>query len=156
MKKLSKLLNIDHTDIVYEDPEFNSFIEVNSIEAKQRNSEIVKCPHCGEEGNRPNMMRWHFENCKTVLKNCEQCGNAIPKKGIVNHLYQKKKYCNRKCYMESKKGKPFLEMTPEIIEKLRIAAKRDAVNRSIRMKNNKVWEKSPRHVHAKSDNIKSK
>jgi|TARA_R110002167_G_C12425661_1_gene629314 hypothetical protein len=24
----------------------------------------VACPHCGKEGNIPNMKRWHFDNCK--------------------------------------------------------------------------------------------
>ena len=25
----------------------------------------ITCPHCGKEGNVPNMKRWHYENCKT-------------------------------------------------------------------------------------------
>lgn len=28
--------------------------------------EIVKCPHCLKEGIKPNMKRWHFDNCKVV------------------------------------------------------------------------------------------
>ena len=27
----------------------------------------VKCPHCGKEGGRSIMKRWHFENCKNKL-----------------------------------------------------------------------------------------
>lgn len=23
----------------------------------------LKCPHCNKEGQKPNMLRWHFENC---------------------------------------------------------------------------------------------
>lgn len=26
----------------------------------------VKCPHCNKEGQKPNMLRWHFENCKQI------------------------------------------------------------------------------------------
>jgi hypothetical protein len=26
--------------------------------------EIVECPHCKKQGIKPNMKRWHFENCK--------------------------------------------------------------------------------------------
>lgn len=26
----------------------------------------VKCPHCGKEGQRATMGRWHFSNCKEV------------------------------------------------------------------------------------------
>lgn len=29
--------------------------------------EIVVCPHCGKEGIKPNMVRWHFEKCKERL-----------------------------------------------------------------------------------------
>lgn len=25
--------------------------------------EIMECPHCHKEGTKPNMLRWHFENC---------------------------------------------------------------------------------------------
>jgi len=25
--------------------------------------EILKCPYCQKEGTKPNMLRWHFENC---------------------------------------------------------------------------------------------
>lgn len=28
----------------------------------------VKCPHCAKEGQKPNMLRWHFENCKQIKK----------------------------------------------------------------------------------------
>lgn len=94
--------------------------ELSKIEALKRNSEIVSCPSCGVTGNRPNMMRWHFENCKTVLKKCLHCDNVIPRQGIKDHLYKDKLYCNRKCYMESKKGKPPIEMTEEIKTKLRV------------------------------------
>jgi hypothetical protein len=30
---------------------------------------LVECPHCGKEGRGPNMTRYHFHNCKTLLKN---------------------------------------------------------------------------------------
>lgn len=28
----------------------------------------VKCPYCNKEGQKPNMLRWHFENCKQINK----------------------------------------------------------------------------------------
>lgn len=30
----------------------------------KRSHEIVRCPHCNKEGIKPNMIRWHFTNCK--------------------------------------------------------------------------------------------
>ena len=27
----------------------------------------VICPHCGKEGGRPAMLRWHFEKCKDII-----------------------------------------------------------------------------------------
>jgi len=29
----------------------------------------VTCPHCGKVGDKPNMMRYHFNKCKTFLNN---------------------------------------------------------------------------------------
>ena len=92
-------------------------------EAIKRNSEFVACDKCGVVGNRPNMMRWHFENCKTTLKECKQCGKTIPRQGIKDHIYNKKTYCNRNCYMKSKIGKPPIIMTNDIKEKLSKIAK---------------------------------
>lgn len=84
--------------------QYNS--EISKTEALKRNAEIVTCDKCGVTGNRPNMMRWHFENCQVILRSCKQCGNTIPRQGIKDYLYDKKIFCNRKCYMESKKGIP--------------------------------------------------
>ena len=28
----------------------------------------VRCPYCGKEGQKPNMKRWHFNNCKVNVK----------------------------------------------------------------------------------------
>ena len=123
MKQLSKIFGIDHVDIEYSIDEYIYDPEISRQEALERNSDFIECPHCGVIGNGPNMMRWHFEKCKTVLKQCEQCGNTIPRQGVKDHLYKNKKYCNRSCYMESKKGKVFLEMTPEIREKISKAKK---------------------------------
>ena len=64
------------------------------------------------------MLRWHFDNCETILRCCEQCGNTIPRQGIKPFLYDVKKYCNRRCYMDSKKGKPPIVMTEEVKNKL--------------------------------------
>jgi hypothetical protein len=98
--------------------------EINRVEALQRNSEFIKCPKCGVTGNRPNMMRWHFDKCKTVLKNCKQCGKIIPRQNVKDYLYKQKQYCDRKCYMESKKGKAPINMTPEVCKKVSEARKK--------------------------------
>jgi len=113
--------------------------ELFKIEALIRNSTIIKCTYCGVEGNEPNMLRWHFENCTTKLRCCIQCGETIPRQGIKPFLYDVKKYCNRKCYMESKKGKAPIEMTDEVKNKLSNIAKEQSEIRSERMKKNKVW-----------------
>lgn len=107
---------IDYKDLIF-DP------SLSSEEAKKRNSEIVECDRCGVKGNYPNMMRWHFAKCSVVLKECKQCGSIIPRQGVKEYLYKNKHYCNRKCYMNSKKGKPFIEMTQEIKDKLSLAQK---------------------------------
>jgi hypothetical protein len=108
-------------------------------DALERNSEIVVCDVCSVSGNRPNMMRWHFENCTTIFRKCEQCENKIPRQGIKNYLYNQKKFCNRTCYMNSKKGKPPIVMTEEVKLKISIHAKTQSEERSERMKKNKVW-----------------
>ena len=35
-----------------------------SVKAKNRSS--VTCPHCGRHGPKPQMSRWHFDNCKEI------------------------------------------------------------------------------------------
>jgi hypothetical protein len=98
--------------------------EICKQEAIERNKEIVQCDKCGVQGNRPNMMRWHFENCKTVLLNCQSCGKTIPRQGTKDSLYKQKKYCNRSCYMETKKGIAPIDMTDEVKNKLSEVAKK--------------------------------
>jgi len=34
------------------------------IAEKLKNQPKIKCPFCGKEGNKGNMRRWHFDNCK--------------------------------------------------------------------------------------------
>jgi len=34
----------------------------------RKNLPIVCCPHCLKKGNKGNMTRWHFNNCKHKLK----------------------------------------------------------------------------------------
>jgi len=123
MKLLSELLNIEHVEIEYAPVTYNNPL-VSRNEALKRNAEIVECPKCGVKGNRPNMMRWHFDNCKTVLRKCQQCGNTIPRQGIKDIQYNQKIYCNQDCYMESKKGKNAIEMTEEVRKKISEAKKR--------------------------------
>ena len=124
MENLAKLLNIEHIEIDMSNLIFPNDPTINRMEALKRNSEFVKCPKCNVTGNKPNMMRWHFDNCKTILKNCKQCGNIIPRQGTKDHLYKEKHFCNRKCYMESKKGKNPIEMTSEVRKKISEARKK--------------------------------
>jgi len=119
--------------------EFIEQKELFKTEALIRNSTFIKCIHCGVEGNEPNMFRWHFDNCTTKLRKCEQCGEIIPRQGIKPFLYDVKKYCNRSCYMESKKGKAPIVMTEDVKKKLSDIAKSQSETRSERMKINRVW-----------------
>jgi hypothetical protein len=108
-------------DIKFEDIDNKTYIEQKElyiIDTLKRNSTFIKCPKCDVVGNEPNMLRWHFDNCNSILRLCEQCGHTIPRQGIKPFLYDVKKYCNRKCYMNSKKGKPPIEMTSEVKEKI--------------------------------------
>ena len=122
---IAETLGIESNDIDVE-AIFNQYITITSFnpellrkECLVRNAEIVACDKCGVTGNRPNMMRWYFENCKTVMRNCLQCKREIPRQGIKDFLYSKKKYCNRKCYMKSKIGKAPINMTAEVRNKLK-------------------------------------
>ena len=92
--------------------------ELAREEALIRNSTKLKCTNCGTIGQSVNMRRWHFERCRTNLKNCKQCGDVIPRQGIKDYLYDKKTYCNRSCYTESKKGKSPIQMTNEVKQKI--------------------------------------
>lgn len=120
--------------------------EISKAEALKRNAEIVECDRCGVKGNRPNMLRWHFEKCEVVMRSCKHCGKTIPRQGIKNHLYDQKIYCDRHCYMKSKIGKAPIIMTEEVKDKLAISAKKTSKERSDRMKSNKVWMKSGRWI----------
>jgi hypothetical protein len=120
--------------------------ELYIMDALIRNSTFIKCPKCEVVGNEPNMLRWHFDNCQTKLRQCKQCGNNIPRQGIKPFLYDVKKYCNRKCYMESKKGKPPINMTDEVKKKISDIALTQSEERSERMKKNKPWTKRIRKI----------
>lgn len=102
MDKIAQALNMKPIEIEYH--EFQCDPTIARLEALARNAEMATCDKCGVSGNRPNMIRWHFENCKTVIKTCKQCGSDIPRQGTKDYLYSKKIYCNRQCYMQSKKG----------------------------------------------------
>lgn len=38
--------------------------EMNRGKPRAKPHETVKCPHCDKHGIKPNMIRWHFDNCK--------------------------------------------------------------------------------------------
>ena len=120
---IAEALNLEPIDFIFDPPENKWDPTISKEEVLIRNSEIVVCDRCGVSGNRPNMMRWHFDKCKTLLRNCEHCSNTIPRQGIKDYLYNQKKFCNRVCYMASKKGKPAMIMTEDIKQKLSIVAK---------------------------------
>ena len=128
---LSEVLGIESDPKLFENiflnDEFEILNEYNPKicreEAIKRNLEIVICDKCGISGNRPNMMRWHFENCKTILKKCKGCQKIIPRQNIKDFLYNKKTYCNRKCYMKTKKGITPIIMTSEVKGKISKKAK---------------------------------
>lgn len=40
--------------------------DVNKGKPRSKPHDIVKCPHCEKQGIKPNMMRWHFDNCKKI------------------------------------------------------------------------------------------
>ena len=128
-------------DIKFEDIDNKTYIEQKELyilDALKRNSTSIKCPKCDVVGNEPNMLRWHFDNCNSILRLCEQCNNTIPRQGIKPFLYDVKKYCNRKCYMNSKKGKQPIKMTDEVKEKISKSwVGRDTINyRKPKRKNN--------------------
>ncbi len=46
---------------------FKKFTKEQQSELASRNTNIYEqiiCPHCNKIGNKPNMQRWHFDNCK--------------------------------------------------------------------------------------------
>ena len=90
-----------------EDWQIKPLNDLTQMETLMRNSEIVTCPKCGVKGNSPNMARWHFDNIKP-------------------YLYNQKNYCNRKCYMESKKGIPPIIMTEEVKKKISMNMRRNS------------------------------
>lgn len=142
---------MQNDDDLFADLKSFKFDEINNIshleqkelfrkEALIRNSTIIECPHCGVKGNEPNMLRWHFDNCDTILKKCQQCGETIPRQGIKPFLYNQKKYCNRKCYMQSKIGIPPIIMTDEIKKKISAISLTQSKERSDRIKISKPWK----------------
>ena len=124
-------------------PEYNP--EISKLEALKRNAEFVTCDRCGKTGNRPNMMRWHFDNCKTsVDKKCPQCEKVISPEGMKRNIFEKKIYCSKFCYIASRKGINPIEMTPEVRAKISRSALSRSEQLSLRMKQNQVWKKSGR------------
>lgn len=45
------------------------FSDLYSGKPRSKPHEIVECPHCKKTGIKPNMMRWHFDNCKHIRTN---------------------------------------------------------------------------------------
>ena len=36
------------------------------ISEGRKNEPKIKCPHCDKVGDKSNMSRWHFDNCKML------------------------------------------------------------------------------------------
>jgi hypothetical protein len=120
-------------------PEYNP--EIQRLEALKRNAEFVTCDRCGQTGNRPNMMRWHFDNCKTTLnKKCLYCEKIISPVGIKRRVYEKQKYCNNLCYISSRVGIAPIEMTPEIKAKLSRSAYTRKAQLAERIRKTQPWK----------------
>ena len=139
MKELFTSLILEDYEKIAGKTEFENQKEIFVKDALIRNTTFIECDKCGVIGNEPNMHRWHFQNCKTVFRSCEQCGDVIPRQGTKPFLYNVKKYCNRKCYMESKKGKPPIVMTDEIKQKMSKIALGQSEIRRERIKKVKPW-----------------
>ena len=46
---------------LWKDPEYRA----NQLAKRDKANPIVKCPHCGKEGKKQIMTRWHFDRCRT-------------------------------------------------------------------------------------------
>ena len=53
---------------VYEKKGYEKTKEAARKTAKIRNTVQATCPHCQKSGQRINMLRWHFDNCKERTK----------------------------------------------------------------------------------------
>lgn len=139
MKELFTSLILEDYEKIAGKTEFENQKEIFVTAALVRNTTFIECDKCGVIGNEPNMHRWHFQNCETVFRSCEQCGDVIPRQNIKPFLYNVKKYCNRACYMESKKGKAPIIMTDEIKQKISLSALSKGKERSERIMKTKPW-----------------
>jgi hypothetical protein len=49
---------------MFSDETKKKFSDLYSGKPRAKPHEIVECPHCEKTGIKPNMKRWHFDNCK--------------------------------------------------------------------------------------------
>jgi hypothetical protein len=125
--------------------ENTSDFQLRRRQAIERNKKIVTCPKCNITGGETNMLRWHFENCKVIIRYCKQCNKPIQRQNQKDYIYNKKIYCSNNCYNISKLGKCPIVMTEEVKKKISIASLNDGERRSERMKKVKPWLKSTRN-----------
>lgn len=111
-----------HFDILDVDGALLYNPELAREDALERNAEIVECDKCGVTGNRPNMMRWHFENCTKKIRQCKNCKKDMPRQGYKPSLYKKKAYCDMACYTESRVGIAPIVMTEDVRRKVSLKA----------------------------------
>ena len=61
VRSIDKMMT-EHPDYKGED-----FLESNAAKALMKKPKpIIKCPHCSKVGGKPQMMQWHFNNCKNL------------------------------------------------------------------------------------------
>jgi hypothetical protein len=57
----SNVYGYHHTDELKE-----KFSKLYTGKPRSKPHEIVSCPHCNKTGIKPNMKRWHYDNCKEL------------------------------------------------------------------------------------------
>jgi len=105
MDPISKALGLSqlNEELIVDGSYMNHDSTIYRNEALERNRTMLTCTVCGTVGNMGNMMRWHFSECKTILRTCKHCDKTIP---IVKPYirYSKMNYCNSNCYHASRVG----------------------------------------------------
>ena len=67
-EEVKKRLSEQRLGIPKSDKQRQEISDRQKISDKNTFRHTVKCPHCSKEGQKPNMIRWHFENCKQINK----------------------------------------------------------------------------------------
>lgn len=60
------------------------------------NNQEITCPHCGKKGNKPTMMRWHFDKCKANKTNKVGETGQRKKRNFQTDMSEYEEYCDFK------------------------------------------------------------